>query len=209
MLFRSARHRFSLVAFAWDVAFLRDSQQYITYVCLLLAEMARLSRGEAPRPIPSLHEPTPTNPERSNAHQAADPVAATPAIAHAPVPAAAPPVPAPVPMVNPAPGAATPAPQAPGQVTPAQAKSFEQEASEAANAVGSALKSGLSKLGGALDAFGKSLNKPSVGMRVLVAWSDGHKYPGVIAEIGQGQYFVTMTDGRQLWVPEAYVSSTG
>ncbi len=197
-----ARHRFSQIAFAWDVAFSRDSQQYITYVCLLHAEMARLSRGEAPRPIPPLHEPTPTNPEVSNAHQAADPVAVTPAVAHTPVPA-------PVPMVNPAPGAASPAPQAPGQVTPAQAKSFEQEASEAANAVGSALKSGLSKLGGALDAFGKSLNKPSVGMRVLVAWSDGHKYPGVIAEIGQGQYFVTMTDGRQLWVPEAYVSSTG
>jgi hypothetical protein len=186
-----ARHRYAQIAFSWNVAFSRDPQQFVAYVSLLHIEIARLIRGESPRPIPAFGEALPANPGLPNAHRAVD--------SAAPMPSATP-IAAPALIAVP-----------PSVVhTPAQpSKSFEQEASETATAVGSALKSGFNKLGGALDAFGRSMSKPSVGSRVFVTWSDGNKYPGVVAEVGQGQYFVTMTDGRQVWIPEAYVSSYG
>lgn len=182
-----ARHRFEQIAFSWDVAFSRDPQQYVSYVCLRRIEVLRLARGEAPRPIAALSEGSTTNAPVPSAHASAGHAAAAVA---------------PVAIENPAPVAAA-------AVQPAAPKSLEQEASEAANAVGSALKSGFGKLGGALDAFGRSLNKPSIGSRVLVTWSDGNKYPGAVAEVGQGRYLVTMSDGRQVWIPEAYVSMNG
>lgn len=178
------RHRYSQISFAWNVVFSRDPQQYVSYVCMIHVESARLLRGEPVRALPPL------------AGDASVPVAAA-ATAQVPVDHATPgmaPVPAPAPVQ---PAAAVPIP-----------KSFEQEASEAANAVGIAFKSGLNKIGGALDAFGRSLSKPGVGARVLVTWSDGNKYPGMVAEIGHGQFLVTMSDGRQVWIPEPYVSAT-
>lgn len=71
------------------------------------------------------------------------------------------------------------------------------------SAVGSALVSGFKELGSAIDNLAKP--KPNVGARVLVAWSDGNRYPGTVAQVGPGQYLVTMGDGRQHWIPEAYV----
>lgn len=174
--------RFSQIAFTWNVAFSRDPQQYVAYVCMMHVESARLLRGEPARAMPPLSS------------EAAAQVA----------PAAAPPH---VDQSAPAPAAAS-APAQPTAPVPIP-KTFEQEASEAANAVGIAFKSGLNKLGGAFDAFGRSLSKPGVGARVLVTWSDGNKYPGTVAEIGHGQFLVTMGDGRQVWIPEPYVSAMG
>ncbi len=185
-----ARHRYAQIAFSWNVAFSRDPQQFVAYVCLLHIEIARLVRGEASRPFPELGEVLPVHAESPDTFQS---------IEHAvPTPPA-------LPITTPAPVVTPPAIVAPAPVQPA--KSIEQEATEAANAVGSVLKNGFNKLGGALDAFGKSLNKPTAGSQVLVTWSDGNKYPGMVADIGQGQYLVTMSDGRQVWVPEAYVGS--
>lgn len=82
---------------------------------------------------------------------------------------------------------------------------FEQDATVAAKAVGKAVVSGLGALGSALDGVGKSLIGSKVGDRVIVHWSDGNKYPGTVAQVGKGQYFVTMADGAQHWIPEAFV----
>ena len=49
--------------------------------------------------------------------------------------------------------------------------------------------------------------RPSVGAPVLVQWSDGKKYPGTVAKVGDGQLMVTMADGSQHWIPESYVKA--
>jgi hypothetical protein len=82
---------------------------------------------------------------------------------------------------------------------------FEQDATVAAKAVGKAVVSGLGAFGNALDQVGKSIMGSKVGDRVLVHWSDGNKYPGVVAQVGKGQYQVTMSDGTPHWIPEAFV----
>jgi hypothetical protein len=49
-------------------------------------------------------------------------------------------------------------------------------------------------------------NADLVGAQVMVAWSDGHHYPGVVEELAQGQCFVQFPNGRREWVPLAHVS---
>jgi hypothetical protein len=84
-------------------------------------------------------------------------------------------------------------------------RAFEQDASVAAKAVGKAVVSGLDAFGSALDAVGKSIMGSKAGDRILVHWSDGNRYPGTVAQVGKGQYLVTMADGSQHWIPEAFV----
>jgi hypothetical protein len=43
------------------------------------------------------------------------------------------------------------------------------------------------------------------GAAVLVQWSDGNRYPGVVAQASPGQCFVVMASGQRLWVPLANV----
>jgi len=90
---------------------------------------------------------------------------------------------------------------------PSLHQNFERQAEQVGNAVGSAAVAGFNALGSAFDGIGKSLTAPSVGSRVMVQWSDGQRYPGTVAQVGQGQYFVTMQNGQQLWVPTNYVTS--
>ncbi|MFO0589752.1 MAG: hypothetical protein U0441_19590 [Polyangiaceae bacterium] len=94
-----------------------------------------------------------------------------------------------------------------GAVPEPPAKAFEQDATVAAKAVGKAVLSGLGAFGSAVDSLGKQLLSHSVGAPVLVTWSDGKKYPGTVAQVGKGQYQVTMADGSQHWIPEAFVKS--
>lgn len=91
---------------------------------------------------------------------------------------------------------------------PPPVKAFEQDASHAARAVGKAVLSGLDAFGSAIDSVGKSLATHNVGAAVMVTWSDGKKYPGTVALVGKGQYQITMADGSQHWIPEAFVKST-
>ena len=84
---------------------------------------------------------------------------------------------------------------------------FDQDATVAAKAVGKAVLSGLDAFGAAMDGFGKTLLRPSVGAPVTVQWSDGKRYPGTVAKVGEGQLLVTMGDGSQHWIPDAYVKS--
>ncbi len=117
----------------------------------------------------------------------------------------------PGPAARPAAGArpaSTPPPPAPkpGE-SPAKpvVQKFDQDATVAAKAVGKAVLSGLDAFGAAVDGLGKSLLRPSVGAPVLVQWSDGKRYPGTVAKVGDGQIMVTMADGSQHWIPDAYV----
>lgn len=100
---------------------------------------------------------------------------------------------------------AIPAGAAAAAQSPPAGRGFEQDATHAAKAVGKAVVSGLDAFGSALDQMGKSLMGPSVGARVVVHWSDGNKYPGTVAQVGKAQYLVTMADGAQHWIPEAFV----
>lgn len=105
-------------------------------------------------------------------------------------------VPPPNMPIQPGPGAGQ------GPIAPTQGQVFAQQAGQAANAVAGAAAAGLSALG---SAFSQALMGP--GSKVLVQWSDGNKYPGTVAQMAQGQVLVTMSDGRQLWVPTNYVTA--
>ncbi|MDI1443885.1 hypothetical protein [Polyangium sp. 6x1] len=218
--------RYTQIAFHWNAAMSRDMQKFVAYVCAVEQELLRLHRGGERRPISTLATligtqatafAPPSEAPAAPANEPAPAPASVPAPAAASIPAPAPepapapaaasiPAPAPAPEPAPAP-AAVPAPEPAPAPAQQQPKSLEQEATEAAKAVGGALKSGFDKLGHALDSFGRSLSKPGVGSAVLVAWSDGNKYPGTVAQIAQGQYFVTMSNGEQYWVAEQYISA--
>ncbi len=43
-------------------------------------------------------------------------------------------------------------------------------------------------------------------MRVLVLWSDGQRYPGVVAHVNDRQCLVSFGDGSQRWVDMQYLS---
>lgn len=72
------------------------------------------------------------------------------------------------------------------------------------------LERGAAQVGDALgNLFGgvaKAIAPPSVGANVMVQWSDGKRYPGVVAQVAPGQYLVKMGDGQQHWIPSAYVT---
>jgi hypothetical protein len=212
---------YTRIAFHWNATMSRDMQMFVAYVCMVEQELSRLLRGGTPREVPKAPAATPAPVATPVATSTAE---STPVATPAPAPVAAPtpkivaaPTSEPIPVATPTPEtvttptpAATPTPASAAPVpapAPPAGKSLEQEAGEAAKAVGGAFKSGFDKLGHALDNFGKSLNKPSVGSAVLVAWSDGKKYPGTVANVAQGQYLVTMAQGEQIWVAEAYVSA--
>jgi hypothetical protein len=40
----------------------------------------------------------------------------------------------------------------------------------------------------------------AVGAQVLVAWSDGNRYPASVVQVSQGQYLVAFPNGQQQWV---------
>ncbi len=110
-----------------------------------------------------------------------------------------------------APGAAAAAPgaAAPAQPNPygPQANQFDRQAQAAANEVGKAAVLGFNALGDAFSSFGRAVSTFPIGARVLVTWSDGNRYPGTVAAVGQNQYLVTMTNGQQHWIAANFVTS--
>lgn len=101
----------------------------------------------------------------------------------------------------PAPGVA-PTPQQQQQ----QQQNFDRQAAAAANEVGKAAVLGFNALGDAFSSLGKAVSTFAVGTRVMVTWSDGNRYPGTIAAVGQNQYLVAMSNGQQHWIPSNYVA---
>ncbi len=86
-------------------------------------------------------------------------------------------------------------------VAPTPQQNFDQ----AASAFGNAAVAGFNAFGSALDAIGREVAPINVGSQVMVAWSDGNRYPGTVVQIAPGQYMVRMTNGQQHWVPAAAV----
>lgn len=78
-----------------------------------------------------------------------------------------------------------------------------QDLGRGAEQVGNALGSAF---GGLFGGVAKAIAPPTVGTHVMVQWTDGQKYPGTVAQVAQGQYLVTMGNGQQHWVPEAFVT---
>lgn len=95
---------------------------------------------------------------------------------------------------------------APRPIGTLQYQSFERQAEQVGSAIGSGVLQGVSALGSALDGLGKQVTGPTVGSRVMVQWSDGNRYPGVVAAVAQGQIQVTMQNGQQHWIPSQYVT---
>jgi hypothetical protein len=96
-------------------------------------------------------------------------------------------------------------PPAPGYPPPPPQPNFEQQAGQAANALGTAAVAGLGALGSAFSSLGNAVAGYTPGARCLVTWSDGQRYPATVVQTAQGQVLVAMGDGRQVWMPQAYV----
>lgn len=100
-----------------------------------------------------------------------------------------------------------PRPLGAGAPPNAQQQNFDRQAENAANEVGKAAAAGFSALGDAFSSFGKAVSTFAVGTRVMVTWSDGNRYPGTVAAVGQNQYLVAMSNGQQHWIPSNYVAA--
>jgi hypothetical protein len=104
--------------------------------------------------------------------------------------------------------ATQPAPAAPAAAAPPQQPgNIDQQVKQFGHELGQGITAGISAVGGFFDSLAKSVAPPAVGTNVLVAWSDGNRYPGRVVQQAPGQLLVQMTDGRQLWVPLQYIST--
>jgi hypothetical protein len=45
-----------------------------------------------------------------------------------------------------------------------------------------------------------------VGRQVLVAWSDGNKYPATIMQVAAGQAQIAFPNGQSMWVEDKYLT---
>jgi hypothetical protein len=98
-----------------------------------------------------------------------------------------------------APGYAQPGYNQPGYNQPG----YNQQAVAFGNQVGSAFNA----FGNALGSFVNSAITPlAPGAAVRVQWSDGQYYPGTVILLQNGQVQVAFPDGRQVWVPQQYVT---
>jgi hypothetical protein len=153
--------------------------EHRSFGMLLQAEIQRLSTGGEPRPV-TIQQGAPATLPPPNVSAQAPGQAGQPG----------------------QPGQAS-QPGQPGQaVQPTQGQAFVDQAGQAANAVVGAAAMGFGALGSAI-----SQALMSAGSKVLVQWTDGNKYPGIIAQMAQGQALVTMSDGRQLWIPNTYLTA--
>jgi hypothetical protein len=61
------------------------------------------------------------------------------------------------------------------------------------------------KMAGAMNVLGGGSGL-IVGRQVMVAWSDGNKYPATIMQVAQGQAQVAFQNGQSMWVEEKYLT---
>jgi hypothetical protein len=84
-----------------------------------------------------------------------------------------------------------------------QQPNYNQQAAQFGNEVGNA----FSAFGSALGSFVNGAAAGYVpGSPVMVQWSDGQRYPGTVTTAQGGQVQVAFPDGRQVWVPQQFVS---
>lgn len=85
-----------------------------------------------------------------------------------------------------------------------QQPAYNQQAAQLGNQVGNAFNA----FGNALGSFvGGAVNPMAPGSRVMVQWSDGNRYPATVVSVMNGQVQVSFPDGRQMAVPQQYVSA--
>jgi len=155
--------------------------QYMQHGLLVEQEAARIRAGGAPKPV---------------------------TLGAAPAPGAAPPG-------APAPGAqpyGMPQQNAWGQPNaygmPQQNAWGQPNYNQQAAAFGAQVGSAFNAFGNALGSFVNNAVTPiAIGSRVMVQWSDGNRYPGTVSQMQNGQVQVAFPDGRQVWVPQQYVTS--
>lgn len=91
----------------------------------------------------------------------------------------------------------------PGYPQQGYGQGYNQQAVAFGNQVGSAFNA----FGNALGSFVNSAITPlGPGTPVMVQWSDGQRYPATVMMLQGGQVQVTFPDGRQVWVPQQYVT---
>ncbi len=185
--------------------------QYMQHGLRVEQEAARIRAGGQPKPVNVGAGAPPaggaqlgtTTPSAGN----------TPAAAPAPAPAMQQPMAAAVPGYGiPAVPQQQPYPQPQQQAwgqqqqqQPYQQQQYNQQAAQFGNQVGNAFNS----FGNALGSFVNQAVAPiNVGSRVMVQWSDGNRYPGTVSGMQNGQVQVGFPDGRQMWVPQQYVSAS-
>lgn len=178
----------TLLAGDWN-AKIPTNPQYMGYGMLVEQESARIRGGGMPRPV-QIGAGAAQQPAQPQPQQYAQPQQ-YPQPQHPAQPQG---------YAQPAQGQQPWGQQNPyAQPSPDQA--FLNQAGHAANAFAGAAAAGFGALG---QAFNSAVMGP--GSRVMVTWSDGNRYPGTVAQLASGQVYVTMSDGRQLWVPQHLVS---
>jgi hypothetical protein len=94
--------------------------------------------------------------------------------------------------------------QQPGAPAYGQQPNYNQQAAQFGNEVGNA----FSAFGSALGSFVNGAVAGFLpGSPVMVQWSDGQRYPGTVTTSQAGQVQVAFPDGRQVWVPQQFVSA--
>lgn len=82
-------------------------------------------------------------------------------------------------------------------------QSYNQQAAE----LGAQFGNAVNVFGGAVSSFvGSAVATLATGAAVLVQWSDGNRYPATVVSSQGGQVQVAFPDGRQIWVPQNYVT---
>lgn len=173
--------------------------RYMQHSFLQEQETARIRAGGQPKPV-TIGAGTPA---------AAAPAAPAAAAAPMAAPAAAPGYGVP-PNANPNPMANAYGQQAANmggygqQQQWGQQQNYNQQAAQFGNQVG-----------GAFNAFGNALGSAfgapppmGPGSRVMVQWSDGNRYPATVVANMNGQVTVSFPDGRQMAVPQQYVTAS-
>jgi len=199
-------NQWTMIAGEWNQK-IPTNPQYMQYGMLVTQESARIRAGGQPKPV-NIGAPAP----------AAAPAAPAPGGFAATTPAGVPPVPAA--MGGYGMGAPQPpmmAPQQPmmgqnpymqqPQMGYPQANPYYAQQPYAAQSAGAQMGNALNAFGNAFGSFVEgAVGAFAIGSRVMVRWSDGNRYPGTVIASQGAQVQVAFPDGRQVWVPQAYVS---
>lgn len=192
------------IAGHWN-GIIATNPQYMQHGLRVEQEAARIRAGGAPRPVAI-----------GGGAPAAQPDAPANAVSGAMPGAVPPPGYGAAPAPQPGYAAQPPAPGYPQQGYPQQGypqpgypqpgypqQGYNQQAVAFGNQVGSAFNA----FGNALGSFVNGAVAPtSPGAPVMVQWSDGQRYPATVMAAHSGQVQVAFPDGRQVWVPQQFVT---
>jgi hypothetical protein len=201
--YKVTQNQWTMIAGHWN-NLIPTNPQYMQFGMLVQNESARIRAGGQPKPVTiGAAAPAPAAPTAI----AGGVGGGAPAMGQAPaaVPGyGMPPMQQQQPMMQ---------PQQPYGMQPQQQQAYNPYAQQNAYYNAQANNAGA-QMGNALGAFGNAFGSFvdgavgafSVGARVMVAWSDGNRYPGTVTAAQGGQVQVAFPDGRQVWVPQGYVS---